>query len=164
VQDVEIFAVDQPLDVVLTPKFAFPNSLNGVVSVGSSGDPINDALVTVEEAIGVLSFGLETYKDGAFAVNVPQDGEYVVDTSAAGFAGEIKSVVVSPTMPSGTVEFALSVDASGEGEGEGPAPVCGALWRDGAPINKVGDAPILLLSGTALIALRNRSSGVRIRK
>jgi hypothetical protein len=63
-----------------------------------------------------------------------------------------------------TVEVTLVGLGEGEGEGEGPPPICGALWKDGAPINKIGDALILLLVGTVLIALKSRWLGVRIRK
>jgi hypothetical protein len=64
-------------------------------------------------------------------------------------------------------EITLLLDAEpgegeGEGEGEGPTPICGALWIDGASINKIGDALILLLVGTGLIALRRRRLEVKI--
>jgi hypothetical protein len=54
--------------------------------------------------------------------------------------------------------------SEGEGEGEGEPPGCGAMWIGGDPINKIGDALILLLAGGALIALRSRRLGVRIRQ
>jgi hypothetical protein len=55
-----------------------------------------------------------------------------------------------------TPEFRLII-RGGEGEGE---PICGALWRDGAPISGgVGDLALLTLVVGAMLFHRQRKPG-----
>jgi hypothetical protein len=51
----------------------------------------------------------------------------------------------------------------GEGEGEGEGPLCGASWRDGAPIsNGVGDVALLILCVGALLFHQRRRRAERV--
>jgi hypothetical protein len=112
-----------------------------------------------------LAQAYEVFEGSLKAINEPYSATGDFDGDGASNLTEYNAVVIDG---GGSVDDFLAAaddplviggEGEGEGEGEGPPPVCGALWLDGGPINKVGDALILLLVGTALIALRSRRLG-----
>jgi hypothetical protein len=152
-------------DVFLTPKVSLPGAIVGVVRDSTTNAGIRGVEVVATLKGSRTGVSDRTTEDGEFLIPGVESGNYEMRASAPGFEGVEDEVTVFGIDPPAEITLLLDAEpgeGEGEGEGEGPTPICGALWIDGASINKIGDALILLLVGTGLIALRRRRLEVKI--
>lgn len=147
-------APGQPLDVTLEKSGLFPYTVTGAVRVAGAVTPIADARVAVQRTDGAIGFNVTTNSEGLYAVLVPDEGEYLVDASAAGYESNFGYARVSMSTLIARADVALARLGGGEGEGEGPGPGCfGAQRGRPSAAGLVGDFLALLTSAGLLASV-----------
>jgi hypothetical protein len=114
-----------------------------------------------------LAGGYEAFDVVAKAVDEPYSATGDLDGDGITNLVEYQNIVALGGTPEEFANSANDVMNDGTqlpgGEGEGDRPLCGASWRDGAPIsNGVGDVALLILCVGALLFHQRRRTGERV--
>jgi hypothetical protein len=145
-----------------------PSATSGTVhgSVKSGNIPLPGVSITATNTLTGKKYSTVTDMNGAYSLNIPQNGRYVVRTDFAAFAAETKEVLLNAASPrSQQADFALML-ASRAQQQEGTSQVAQALQtlRGSQNLGLVNAAAGLIQAGsgnaasdTSLPSLANNS-------